>query len=375
MKKLVSENDHKLIGLKSHDCHVLMQQLLPVAIRGILPKNVRVTITRLCLFFNAICSKDIDPGNLDELEHEAAIILCQLEMFFPPSFFDIMVHLVVHLVREIRICGPVYLRWMYPVECYMNIFKGYTKNHHRPEASIIERYITEEAIEFCTNYLSDANFIGVPESRHDGFYDGRCIQGLNVKTFSRQVFLQAHLYILNNLSEVDPYLTAHKDLIKEQYPRMNEKWLLTEHNRTFIDWFKESISNESGASDICKWLSRLPKFNVITWSAYDIRKYSFCTKSKDDCSTMQNSGVMIEAEYMYFSSSKDNNLVLASRAYFGVIEEILEIDYVSFKVPLFKCRWIDSKTGVETDELGFTRVDLRKATYNNESFIMANQAK
>ena len=161
MKKLVSENDHKLIGLKSHDCHVLMQQLLPVAICGILPRNVRVTITRLCLFFNVIYSKVIYLVNLDELEHEAAIILCQLEMFFPPSFFDIMVHLVVHLVRKIIICGPVYLRWMYPVERYMKIFKGYTKNHHHPEASIIERYITEEAIEFYTNYLSDANFIGI----------------------------------------------------------------------------------------------------------------------------------------------------------------------------------------------------------------------
>ena len=51
----------------------------------------------------------------------------------------------------------------------MKIFKGHTKNHHRPEASIVERYITKEAIEFCTNYLSDTNFVGVPESRHDGF--------------------------------------------------------------------------------------------------------------------------------------------------------------------------------------------------------------
>ncbi|KAK2411160.1 hypothetical protein QL285_046466 [Trifolium repens] len=73
--------DLKLIGLKSHDCHVLMQQLLPVAIRAILPDNVRKTITRLCLFFNAICCKAIDPLKLDELENEAAVILCQLEMY------------------------------------------------------------------------------------------------------------------------------------------------------------------------------------------------------------------------------------------------------------------------------------------------------
>ena len=80
VKRLVSVKDFKLVGLKSHDCHVLMQQLLPLAIRGILPNNVRKTITRLCLFFNAICCKTIDPLKLDDLENEVAVILCQLEM-------------------------------------------------------------------------------------------------------------------------------------------------------------------------------------------------------------------------------------------------------------------------------------------------------
>jgi len=38
IRSLVSLNDLKLNGLKSHDCHVLMQQLLPIAIRSILPR-------------------------------------------------------------------------------------------------------------------------------------------------------------------------------------------------------------------------------------------------------------------------------------------------------------------------------------------------
>jgi len=84
----------KFMDLKSHDCHVLMQDLLPVAIRGILPKNVRQVITRICLFFNVISRKVIDPIRLDDLENEVIILLCQLEMYFPP-FFDIMVHLIV----------------------------------------------------------------------------------------------------------------------------------------------------------------------------------------------------------------------------------------------------------------------------------------
>jgi len=137
--------------------------LLPVAIRGILPKNVRQTITRLYAFFFSNCSKVIAPLKLDELQAEIVIILCQLEMFFPPSFFDVMVHLLVHLVREIKFCGPLYLRWMYPIERYMKILKGYMKNQYRPEASMIERYIAEKSVEFCSNYMTKAKPIGVPQ--------------------------------------------------------------------------------------------------------------------------------------------------------------------------------------------------------------------
>jgi len=111
--------DLKLVGLKSHDCHVLIQQLLLVAIRGMLPKSVRHVIIRLCMFFNSIFQKVIELATLDDLENEVIVTLCQFEMYFPPSFFDIMVRLIVHLVREIKICGPVFLRRMYPVERYI----------------------------------------------------------------------------------------------------------------------------------------------------------------------------------------------------------------------------------------------------------------
>ncbi|XP_074264225.1 uncharacterized protein LOC141586784 [Silene latifolia] len=47
IKNLVSLKELKLVGLKSHDCHTLMQQLLPVALRGVLPNHVRGAITRL----------------------------------------------------------------------------------------------------------------------------------------------------------------------------------------------------------------------------------------------------------------------------------------------------------------------------------------
>ncbi|KAL6522455.1 hypothetical protein OROMI_031610 [Orobanche minor] len=63
ISSLVSMRTLSLSGLKSHDCHALMQQLLPIAIRGVLEKPVRVAVIRLCLFFNEICSKTIDVSS------------------------------------------------------------------------------------------------------------------------------------------------------------------------------------------------------------------------------------------------------------------------------------------------------------------------
>jgi len=39
----------------------------------------------------------------------------------------------------------------------MKIFKGYVKNPYRPEAFIVERYIADEAIKFCTRYMSEVD--------------------------------------------------------------------------------------------------------------------------------------------------------------------------------------------------------------------------
>jgi hypothetical protein len=40
IKGIINMADKKFQNLKSHDCHVLMTQLLPVALRVILPENV-----------------------------------------------------------------------------------------------------------------------------------------------------------------------------------------------------------------------------------------------------------------------------------------------------------------------------------------------
>nr|GEW91078.1 ribonuclease H-like domain, reverse transcriptase, RNA-dependent DNA polymerase [Tanacetum cinerariifolium] len=64
-----------------------------------------------------------------------------------------MVHLVSHIVSEIKACGPIHLHYMYPFERYMGVVKGYVRNEYQPEGSIVEGYASEEVIDFYTKYL------------------------------------------------------------------------------------------------------------------------------------------------------------------------------------------------------------------------------
>jgi hypothetical protein len=49
IKGMLNMQEKKFINLKSHDCHMRLTQLLSVALRGVLPKNVRLTIVKLVL--------------------------------------------------------------------------------------------------------------------------------------------------------------------------------------------------------------------------------------------------------------------------------------------------------------------------------------
>jgi hypothetical protein len=59
IKGIINIPEEKFQTLKSHDCHVIMTQLLPVALRGLLPENVRLAIVKLCAFLDAISQKCI----------------------------------------------------------------------------------------------------------------------------------------------------------------------------------------------------------------------------------------------------------------------------------------------------------------------------
>jgi hypothetical protein len=190
--------------MKSHDCHVLMTALLPVALRGIKIELVRDAITSLCLFFNAIEQKVIDEEKLLDLERRHFETLCLLEATFPPSLFDLMLHLTAHFAMEIWFLGPSYLHQMFPYEKFYGFLKSLVRNQLFPEETIVRGYETIEVVEWAMGYMDSQNPIGVPRSRHECRLS--CVGTMRKRSVTpdADAFQKAHFIVIQQLHLITP---------------------------------------------------------------------------------------------------------------------------------------------------------------------------
>ncbi|XP_010681270.2 uncharacterized protein LOC104896251 [Beta vulgaris subsp. vulgaris] len=386
--RCVQVKERRFTGYKSHDAHVLLHHLLQVAVRKTLPKSVVVPLIRLGNFFRGICSKILCFQELDKLAYEVVEIHCQFEMIFPPVFFDVMVHLPSHLVDEIKYGGPVQYRWMYFVERYLGKLKSYVRNRSRPEGSITEGYMIEECLTFCSRYLHDgvktrldrrcARQCEMNQSEDDSSFFpkvGHPIGGKrtrNGKGFSLDVISkkQAHRYIIFNCNNtaIEKYIEEHQQLVNSH--RRKRRWDDAQsHSNDFIDWFQEKVQREQVDGQLF-WLAKGPNTKARRYMGYFVNGYRFCTKGRDSRIKTQNSGVTLIATTSSFASSRDQNPVDEDVTYYGVIEEIIELDFWSqFSVVLFKCQWFLANV----DEFGLTFVNFKKKCSQSDPFVLASQ--
>lgn len=106
----------KLSGLKTHDFHVIMQEVLPITSRRSTNKRISSVLIELFPFFRVLCSKVLKLDELKLLQERVPKILSTMEKLFPPGFFTIMVHLVTHLATEAKLARPIHYLCMYPIE-------------------------------------------------------------------------------------------------------------------------------------------------------------------------------------------------------------------------------------------------------------------
>ena len=139
--------------MKIHNCHIVLQRLLPIGIQPLLQKHESSTLIELSNFFHQLCSRILYVKDLELLQELIIVILCKLERMFPPTFFDIMVYLAIHLPYKAMLVGLVQSRWMYPFERALRMYKQYVRNKAHPEGLIVEAYVINESLTFCSMYL------------------------------------------------------------------------------------------------------------------------------------------------------------------------------------------------------------------------------
>ncbi|GJT29683.1 hypothetical protein Tco_0909958 [Tanacetum coccineum] len=318
-KQKVTVDDNNITGMKSHDCHIMMHRLLPYGVQRYLPKNIAAPIIELCLFFKQLCARTLMQQDMAKAKKQSISIMIELEKIFPPAFFDIMIHVAIHLPDEAILGGPLRYRWMFPFERYMKKLKNYVRNKAKPEGSIAEGYVVEEALTFCSRYLKDdvetrfnrlgRNDDGLPEEEPDKFEVFRSVckptGRMKESRLTTDVMHAVVWFVLNNSPEVDADILAYR----EESPDNVET--------SFPAWFNYKVNT----LDILPWsyCSSKSVFNGV----------KFVVHERDILHTTQCSGVSTPG--------------LDGEMYYGQLEEILELTYIGHrKVVLFRCKWFDT---------------------------------
>ncbi|XP_025703788.1 uncharacterized protein [Arachis hypogaea] len=334
ISRCVDLKQRKFPGLKSHDCHVLMQQLLHISIRNVLPDNVTTVLIELSSFFQQLCSKSLSLIKLEKLQPQIILTLCHLEMLFPPSFFTIMVHLTCLQVDEAKLGGPPIIQTR-----YLGHLKSYVRNKAKSEGSIAEGYVAEEALTFCSRYLKGIETIFDRPPRVDDRPDG------NYST---------HVYSL--------------------FPQMgNSKGAFTLMNPDIMNSMHEDL----------RYLARGSSRYAKRFSTFSINGFSFQTTNRYNGLKTQNSGVFLMSSTPCVASTSDANVKNANLSYHGKLEDIIELNYNSrFRVTLFKCKWADTtrERGCIKDSWDFTSVNFSRVIHigdqeEDDPYIEASQAR
>jgi len=81
ISRLVNIEDCRLYGMKSHECYVFMQTLIPLAFRDLLLKGIWDALTEISHFFRDICSSKLNVDHIERLQRISSIHYANLRWY------------------------------------------------------------------------------------------------------------------------------------------------------------------------------------------------------------------------------------------------------------------------------------------------------
>ncbi|KAK1404067.1 hypothetical protein POM88_003672 [Heracleum sosnowskyi] len=148
-------------------------------------------------------------------------------------------------------------------------------------------------------------------------------------------YITINNYVMFNCPEVAPYIEIFADGLREQNPYINGAEIDKCLESNFSTWFRHYAQDASLVpNEFVQDLASGPLRSIGSVPIYYVNGYKFHTRTYGATKSTFNSGVCI----------KGSNYSESSNDYFGMLDEILIIEYPRFPIKrtaLFKCEWFD----------------------------------
>ncbi|CAM9000805.1 unnamed protein product [Rhodiola kirilowii] len=311
-----------------------------------------------------------------------ATTLCKLETIFPPSFFNSMEHLPIHLANKVLFGGPVHYRWMYPFERFIYRLKQLSQKGNRAEveASIVNAYIQLETSYLGSDYLDPeltSNDIRLKqnevatsdcEDSQISIYNYPGVGGSKIKwrVLESREFKKATHYIFSNTPELEQYLTLFETGLRQRRPRFTDQQIYNAILIEFPEWLCTHVWELGETLALPQWIHYLSsgfQDDVACLATYKVNNYKFHIESHGEGRNTVNSHVYVQGT--------------EGTHYYGVIEEIIHMRCRTnhrLKVVLFKCRWYDPQFNRSYPSNGIVIVNTQRPYPHYDPYILAQQA-
>ena len=80
-------------------------------------------------------------------------VVCLVGKTFLRTIVTSQLHLIVHLVDKITLCGTIHTRWMFFLEHFMKTLKDFVRQSIRPERSMAKGWLIQESLVYISEFL------------------------------------------------------------------------------------------------------------------------------------------------------------------------------------------------------------------------------
>ncbi|XP_026384704.1 uncharacterized protein LOC113280271 [Papaver somniferum] len=248
----------------------------------------------------------------------------------------------------------------------MRTFNVFGRNKNYIEGSITEQYVLDDALRHCMEYILNGRKkcykkkgrISNDDDIQEGPYPPNMSEGKRYHILNPQ-YEQARRWVLMHSQENTKW--------EKKYDRLHVRGRRNSRNPDeYMKWLTQQFQGKDMTDS--KRLVDGPSRYAVSHNAYAVNGYIFYTADAEKGMSTQNSGVSMNATTTFIASSRDQNTVYEEVPYFGIVKQILELDYTTFKQTVFYCDWVRVQDKVN----GWYVDQVRRQIYVNFERFMEN---